>query len=209
MTNDLNDCLPCLDGSAAVKEVGFFELTARICIQCGRMVDVGKGSGTSGRLTDLESASLASEPEPHVEESEAEISTRMYLIQNSGDVEVVLNEKLEVSRGTKCCFHQNAMDALADITAALHGAGSIRVVLFNPEVMDSRGSALLYSIRALEMSLGSPSTPILVLGETVSPSMERAIKECKNAKFVSIGRKTDAAVLANRYLTVIKKLASG
>ena len=209
MSSALSDCQTCLDGTAAATVVGFFELTTKLCVDCGQIVDVDQGSGKSGQLNHLKAKATSSEPEIQADASDAEISTRMYLIQNNSDVGAILNDQLEVSPNTKCCFYENAMVALADIASTLRSGGSIRVVLVNPEVMQDQGSAFLYSIRALEMSLGSPSTPILVLGETVSSSTDRAIKECKNAKFVSIGRKTDTSILAKRYLTVIRKLTNG
>ena len=204
MTVAAKDCRQCFQDGATLRDIRLFRLTARQCVECGLIVDVGIGSGQSGQLLGFESsqasATVAMSTEP---------SPQLYVIQGRTDVESLLAQQLVLSEGAECCFHQSASEAITQITTSLRSGLPVRLILINPEVMGNRASSALYAVRALEMSLGVSSIPILVLGESATPSMERAIKECKNAKFVSIGRSTDASVLAERYLKVIQKLAGG
>ena len=157
----------------------------------------------AGRLKTTQSTS---DLQPEAEVSSAEV--QMYVIQPEPSLETIMSPKLDLASGIDCLYPTSASEAISSISKNLEAGGSIRIVLFNPEVMEGSGASFLYAIRALELGFETKPTPILVLGETTSNAMTRSIKECKNAKFVSIGRRSEPSVLAERYLKVIEKLGN-
>ena len=199
----VTDCHACFGTNASLREEKFFAVTTLHCDTCGLIVDTKDGTGMVGRLNRSHKSGHSAAPSPRGAD---EAIALMHVIQGESEVEAAIRPQLDLAEGTACQFHHSAAEALAEFTRSVREGRSIRLLLFNPEVTEDSGSAFLYGIRAVEMAMEASSTPVLVLGESISAEMERAIRECKNAKFVGIGRAKDPLVLADRYLKVVGKL---
>ena len=197
------DCKDCFANSDGLRNDSFFNLTLRCCVECGRIVDIASGSAIAGRLKTTQSTN-----DSQSEDLEPSAKVQMYVIQPEPSLESIMSPKLDVDAKMQCLYPNSASEAISSISKNLEAGGAIRIILFNPDVMEGSGASFLYAIRALEIGFETKPTPILVLGETTSNAMDRSIKECKNAKFVSIGPRSEPSVLAERYLKVIKKLGT-
>ena len=129
------------------------------------------------------------------------------MVLSTGEVARTVREELAEVAGARFQIFEDPAEAMSQFVQDTHLGHARKLVIFHSTNPDAEGTPFIYAVRAVEMGFGATQVPILVLGDSSTPMLDRCIQESKNARFVSIGNPPNDVELVKRYLKVIDKLA--
>ncbi len=180
------------------------------CIECGRLIRATCTDKIVGALSELSTQAdtgtgaaggLASD-----QDAISQIPV-IYLVLSKNSVVDTIEEELADVAGARFKIFADPAEAMTVFVQDTRLEHARKLVIFHSANTDAEGTPFVYAVRAVEMGFGSTQVPILVLGDSATPMLERCIQESKNARFVSIGHPSNDVELVKRYLKVIDKLA--
>lgn len=203
----MKTCITC--ESRAPNVMGFTLGCVEIgnCAECGLLIRASRVEHTVGALSGLSSESDSDNTT--VASAQNDLSTKpcIYMVVSTEQAATTVREELSDVTGARFKVCVDPAEAMSQFVQDTRLGHSRKLVVFHSAHKDAEGTSFVYAVRAVEMGVGVTQVPILVLGDSSTPMLDRCIQESKNARFVSIGNPPTEVQLVKRYLKVIDKIA--